>query len=219
MADEIRTIQSAKTKALDSEAQSSRSSIDSNLSRARLGSPAPKSRAGPGALMDTPHGPGAAPIDFVYLKNVLLQFLEQKDKKHQQQLIPVLGMLLHFDRYDAPLCPQFGVYDDADRYIGKTNKNGCRPLSANEAFPDPTVGVHRPDSHGRSINIDCSRSAPVLLLDVDYISICGQGLRAERSCSGDEACRVVITCSIRFGCLGLGIGVDRVDDDRAAFGR
>ena len=38
-------------------------------------------------------------MDYVYLKNVLLQFLEQRDKKHQQQLIPVLGMLLHFDRY------------------------------------------------------------------------------------------------------------------------
>ena len=37
-----------------------------------------------------------------YLKNVLLQFLEQKDKKHQMQLIPVLGMLLHFNRYAAP---------------------------------------------------------------------------------------------------------------------
>ena len=39
-------------------------------------------------------------MDFVYLKNVLLQFLEQKDKKHQMQLIPVLGMLLRFDRKD-----------------------------------------------------------------------------------------------------------------------
>jgi hypothetical protein len=29
----------------------------------------------------------------------LLQFLEQRDKKYQQQLIPVLGMLLHFDKY------------------------------------------------------------------------------------------------------------------------
>lgn len=38
-------------------------------------------------------------MDFVYLKNVLLQFLEQKDRNHQKQLIPVLGMLLHFDRY------------------------------------------------------------------------------------------------------------------------
>ena len=98
MADDIRAIQTAKTKAIDSEAQSSRSSIDSNLSRARLGSPTPKSKPGFAIPIDSANGPGAAPIDFVYLKNVLLQFLEQKDKKHQQQLIPVLGMLLHFDR-------------------------------------------------------------------------------------------------------------------------
>ena len=107
MADEIRTIQTAKTKVAEPEAQSSRSSIDSDLPRARLGSPAPKSRAGSTALMDTPNGQGAAPIDFVYLKNVLLQFLEQKDKKHQQQLIPVLGMLLHFDRYELASLPPF----------------------------------------------------------------------------------------------------------------
>ena len=107
MADEIRTIQTAKTKVAEPEAQSSRSSIDSDLPRARLGSPAPKSRAGSTALIDTPNGQGAAPIDFVYLKNVLLQFLEQKDKKHQQQLIPVLGMLLHFDRYELTSLPPF----------------------------------------------------------------------------------------------------------------
>jgi GRIP domain len=35
-----------------------------------------------------------------YLKNVLLQFLEQKDKKTQLQLVPVLGMLLKFDKKD-----------------------------------------------------------------------------------------------------------------------
>ena len=107
MADEIRTIQTANIKAADAEAQSSRSSIDSNLSRARLCSPVPKSRASSAALTDTPAGQGAAPIDFVYLKNVLLQFLEQKDKKHQQQLIPVLGMLLHFDRYETGLLAAF----------------------------------------------------------------------------------------------------------------
>lgn len=39
-------------------------------------------------------------MDLVYLKNVLLQFLEQRDKKHQMQLVPVLGMLLHFDKKD-----------------------------------------------------------------------------------------------------------------------
>ncbi|RMZ91762.1 hypothetical protein DV736_g1006, partial [Chaetothyriales sp. CBS 134916] len=48
----------------------------------------------------TPTGLSQGTVDFVYLKNVLLQFLEQKDKMHQRQLIPVLGMLLHFDRKD-----------------------------------------------------------------------------------------------------------------------
>lgn len=46
-------------------------------------------------------------MDFVYLKNVLLQFLEQKDKNHQKQLIPVLGMLLHFDRWVLHSCRHF----------------------------------------------------------------------------------------------------------------
>lgn len=34
------------------------------------------------------------------MKNILLQFLEQKDRKHQMQLVPVLAMLLHFDKQD-----------------------------------------------------------------------------------------------------------------------
>jgi chromosome segregation ATPase len=100
MADELRSLQNAKTKAMDSEAQSSRSSTDSAPSRARLGSPAPKSRLNSIAASDGSNGPGGANMDYIYLKNVLLQFLEQKDKKHQMQLIPVLGMLLHFDRKD-----------------------------------------------------------------------------------------------------------------------
>ena len=41
---------------------------------------------------------GTGGVDTNYLKNVLLQFMEQKDKKHQMQLVPVLGMLLHFDK-------------------------------------------------------------------------------------------------------------------------
>ena len=32
-----------------------------------------------------------------YLKNILLQFLE-KDKNMQMQLVPVLGMMLHFNK-------------------------------------------------------------------------------------------------------------------------
>lgn len=97
MADEMGKIQTARSKAMDSEAQSSRSSFDS---AARLGSPAAKSRTPSAALVDEPNGPPPGAMDYVYLKNVLLQFLEQKDKKHQVQLIPVLGMLLHFDRKD-----------------------------------------------------------------------------------------------------------------------
>lgn len=95
MADEMGKMQTARTKTMDSEAQSSRSSFDS---AARLGSPAAKSRTLSAALVDAPNGPPPGTMDYVYLKNVLLQFLEQKDKKHQVQLIPVLGMLLHFDR-------------------------------------------------------------------------------------------------------------------------
>ena len=95
MADEMGKMQMARTKIIDSEAQSSRSSFDS---AAHLGSPAGKSRASSAALVDAPNGLPPGTMDYVYLKNVLLQFLEQKDKKHQVQLIPVLGMLLHFDR-------------------------------------------------------------------------------------------------------------------------
>jgi hypothetical protein len=35
--------------------------------------------------------------DVQYLKTVLLQFFEQRDRKLQQQLVPVLGKLLRFD--------------------------------------------------------------------------------------------------------------------------
>lgn len=91
MADEIRTIQTTRNRGIDSEAHSSRSSTDSAPPRARLTSTSEAARPG------TPHNQA---MDFVYLKNVLLQFLEQKDKNHQKQLIPVLGMLLHFDRKD-----------------------------------------------------------------------------------------------------------------------
>jgi chromosome segregation ATPase len=73
--------------------QSSRSSIDSGPRRG-VTSPIPKTRSPSTQRSETPTGG----IDYIYLKNVLLQFLEQKDKNYQKQLIPVLGMLLHFDR-------------------------------------------------------------------------------------------------------------------------
>lgn len=93
MVDEIGKMQAAKSKAKDQEAQSSRSSVDSS----RISTPATKSRQHSAALIDRQNGQTPGTMDYAYLKNVLLQFLEQKDKKHQMQLIPVLGMLLHFD--------------------------------------------------------------------------------------------------------------------------
>ena len=74
---------------------SSRSSLDVDALRSRAMSPAPKAAGTPGGT-EASAGPKSASTD--YLKNVLLQFLEQKDKKHQMQLVPVLGMLLHFDK-------------------------------------------------------------------------------------------------------------------------
>jgi chromosome segregation ATPase len=87
---------------VESGVQSSRTSIDSG----RTKSPAPTLQtARPGSRSETPSAgaPGAGlsqgTVDYVYLKNVLLQFLEQKDKTHQRQLVPVIGMLLKFDQY------------------------------------------------------------------------------------------------------------------------
>ncbi|TVY25726.1 Golgin [Lachnellula hyalina] len=63
---------------------SSRSSFDSG----RGGSPVNGSAQG-------------GKVDYVYLKTILLQFLEQKDKKRQGDLVKtVLGQLLHFDKKD-----------------------------------------------------------------------------------------------------------------------
>ena len=109
LTEDIKALQQGSRKAsirpgggIDSGVQSSRSSIDSpgpHRTNSAIGSPAPNIRDKmPNTRSETPTGPNAPGIDYVYLKNVLLQFLEQKDKTHQKQLIPVLGMLLHFDR-------------------------------------------------------------------------------------------------------------------------
>ena len=109
LTEELKALQQGSRKAstrpgggLDSGVQSSRSSIDSpgpHRTNSTVGSPAPNVRDKmPNSRGETPTGPNASGIDYVYLKNVLLQFLEQRDKTHQKQLIPVLGMLLHFDR-------------------------------------------------------------------------------------------------------------------------
>ncbi|KAJ5798572.1 uncharacterized protein N7503_007868 [Penicillium pulvis] len=91
-----------RLRGLESGRQSSRSSIDSGSRRGPL-SPSGQDRSASTRRSETPSattGPNTQSIDYMYLKNVLLQFLEQKDKTYQKQLIPVLGMLLHFDRTD-----------------------------------------------------------------------------------------------------------------------
>ena len=85
----------AKAKTQASQTQSARSSLDSSAARSKMISPPPKGTSTP-TSSDGVNGQTLATTD--YLKNVLLQFLEQKDKKHQMQLIPVLGTLLHFSR-------------------------------------------------------------------------------------------------------------------------
>ena len=95
LSDELKAAQAAARKpsirpGLASPMQSSRTSLDSPSVRS----------ATPTERSQTPTGPNANSVDYVYLKNVLLQFLEQKDKTHQKQLVPVLGMLLHFDKKD-----------------------------------------------------------------------------------------------------------------------
>jgi chromosome segregation ATPase len=92
-----------RLRGMESGRQSSRSSMDSGSRRpSGVLSPPPQDRSTSSRRSETPSGSGAGPsgsIDYMYLKNVLLQFMEQKDKSYQKQLIPVLGMLLHFDRY------------------------------------------------------------------------------------------------------------------------
>ncbi|TIA36146.1 hypothetical protein D6C83_06647, partial [Aureobasidium pullulans] len=86
LADEIKTLKG----------RTSQPSARSSLESSRIGSPM-GSRNGSVATTGGPDAKGES-VDYVYLKNVLLQFLEQKDRKHQLQLVPVLGMLLHFDK-------------------------------------------------------------------------------------------------------------------------
>ncbi|KAI9669626.1 MAG: hypothetical protein M1831_007322 [Alyxoria varia] len=94
LSDELRSVRAAKSKTTDSEGHSSRSSVDSSAP-GRVASPQSVGRNSP-----KPSSGNTGNVDFVYLKNVLLQFLEQKDRKYQMQLVPVLGMLLHFDKKD-----------------------------------------------------------------------------------------------------------------------
>ncbi|KEY65271.1 hypothetical protein S7711_01789 [Stachybotrys chartarum IBT 7711] len=78
-------LKAAQAKLAPGTADSGRSSVDS-------------SRSGAGG-----HGSASKPqaSEMMYLKTILLQFLEQKDNKLRAQLVPVLGQLLKFD--DPPL--------------------------------------------------------------------------------------------------------------------
>ncbi|OJD11935.1 hypothetical protein AJ78_07396 [Emergomyces pasteurianus Ep9510] len=101
LTDDVKAFQASKRRGFDSSNTSSgrspRSSLDSGILQPRGdGVVSPHSRE----RSTTPKALGAGAIDYVYLKNVLLQFLEQRDKNYQKQLIPVLGMLLHFDPTD-----------------------------------------------------------------------------------------------------------------------
>ncbi|KAK2868030.1 hypothetical protein FQN49_003226 [Arthroderma sp. PD_2] len=101
LASDLKTSQLPNKRGIDSRNRSPRSSLESARQRSVV-SPPPGTGARNGSISrsDTPNLTGSSSIDYVYLKNVLLQFLEQKDRNHQKQLIPVLGMLLHFDPAD-----------------------------------------------------------------------------------------------------------------------
>ena len=93
MAEELRSLQTSG-KLRQGSIQSTRSSLDSS----RVMSPVSRASNGtPLAGANDGGRPGEA--DYFYLKNVLLQFMQQKEKKHQMQMIHPLGQLLHFDKY------------------------------------------------------------------------------------------------------------------------
>ncbi|KAK0842920.1 Golgin imh1 [Friedmanniomyces endolithicus] len=109
MSEELRGLQSINKQQRQGSIQSSRSSLESTpVASPRITSPPPRGASNGTPLSASSRGGGGGgsstasteSIDYRYLKNVLLQFLEQKEKKHQMQLVPVLGMLLHFDKQD-----------------------------------------------------------------------------------------------------------------------
>lgn len=120
MADEISKIQTAKTKPSQAGFPSSE-----DLPASRVGSPGRKNITASAAKSEAPNDQTPGGMDFVYLKNVLLQFLEQKDRKHQIQLIPVLGMLLHFDR--SVMADEMITRTRANRSVERMSRSGCLP--------------------------------------------------------------------------------------------
>ncbi|KAI9683887.1 MAG: hypothetical protein M1829_004222 [Trizodia sp. TS-e1964] len=90
MTNDFKGISNAKAKLIEAENQSSRTSIESSVVE--------KKGKAPSTLGSD--GDWGTTVDTLYVKTILLQFLEQKDKKHRLQLIPVLAKLLHFDKND-----------------------------------------------------------------------------------------------------------------------
>lgn len=81
----MRSIQTVRAKGIDNgDRPVSRGSIDST-------------RSGPARTLSPRPAP---PVDLVYLKNVLLQFMELKDRNQKQQLVPALTMLLSLDQQE-----------------------------------------------------------------------------------------------------------------------
>lgn len=81
----MRSIQTVRAKGIDNgDRPASRGSIDST-------------RSGPERTLSPRPAP---PVDLVYLKNVLLQFMQLKDRNQKQQLIPALRMLLNLDQQE-----------------------------------------------------------------------------------------------------------------------
>ncbi len=65
----------------------------------------------------------------LYLKTILLQFLEQRDKKRQADLVKtVLGQLLHFDKYVLPSIRVLIFVTDST--LERTKRNGLRLFRA-----------------------------------------------------------------------------------------
>lgn len=101
--DELRGYRTVRSKAADiaaeeqhSQRSSTRNSIDS-LSPSRRPSSAATSVGAGGGSSDND---GKELVNIDYVKHVILQSLEVKDKKIQMQMLPVLKMLLKFDKKD-----------------------------------------------------------------------------------------------------------------------
>jgi uncharacterized protein YhaN len=101
ISEERRLLQATRMQIINSQAQSPRSSINSTPSRSKVSYPFTSTRFCSLFPDDYTSSTNLLPKDPVYLKNVILQFFGQRDKKNQIQLIPVLGRILRFESRDG----------------------------------------------------------------------------------------------------------------------